>query len=156
MISIKWTASGRTYQLGELRAGHHQYMDRLYQFAYVPEELSGCTHVMTCGDDKMIPEDSPCFSIETTGPCDVYVLYPDKQPFLPVWLEDYERVRKNVTRMDSYFVTLKGYFSLYKKSFPAGEITFYGNSPKAMLKEDWYVETRGTNYCMYSVCVVER
>lgn len=156
MVSVKWTASGYPYQIGELRAGHHQYIDRLYQFAYVPEELSGAAHIMTRGDDKMIPEDQPCFSIEVSRPCDVYVLYPDKQPYLPKWLEDYERVRKNVTRMDSYFVTLKGYFSLYKKSFPVGEILFYGNSPRAMLAEDWYVETMGTNYCMYSVCAAER
>ena len=155
MISIINTASGRTYQIGKLHSGHHQYMDRLYQFAYVPEDLSGCPHIMTCGSDKMIPEDQPCFSIQVSRPCDVYVLYPDKQPVLPKWLEEYERVRKNVTRMDSYFVTLKGYFSLYKKSFPAGEITFMGNSPRTMLAQDWYAESRGTDYCMYSVCVAE-
>ena len=69
MIEIKWTASDRPYQLGELRPGHHQYVDRLYQFAYVPEELSGCPHVMTFGDDKMLPEDKPCFSLEVSRPC---------------------------------------------------------------------------------------
>lgn len=155
MIAIKWTASGRAYQIGELRIGHHQYMDRLYQFSYVPEELSGCPHIMPCGDDKMIPEDEPCYSIEVTRPCDIYVLYPDKQPVLPQWLKDYTRERKNVTRMDTRFDTLKGYFSLYRKSFPAGEILFYGNSPQIMLAEDWYRESNGANYCMYSVCVVE-
>lgn len=103
----------------------------------------------------MLPEDQPCFSIETDGPCEVYVLYPDKQPVLPGWLEAYQRVRKNVTRMDSHPDTLKGYFSLYRRSFQAGEIRFYGSSPRAMLAEDWYVETTGTNYCMYSVCVRE-
>ena len=114
MIEIKWTASGRPYQLGELRPGHHQYVDRLYQFAYVPEELSGCPHVMTFGDDKMLPEDEPCFSLEVSRPCGVYVLYPDKQPYLPQWLTDWERVRMNVTRMDSQF---KGLFFPVKKEF---------------------------------------
>ena len=156
MIEIKWTASGRPYQLGELRPGHHQYVDRIYQFAYVPEELSGCPHVMTFGDDKMLPEDEPCFSLEVSRPCGVYVLYPDKQPYLPQWLTDWERVRMNVTRMDSQFMNLKGYFSLYKKNFPAGEIILYGNSPKAMLAEDWYVETLGNNYCMYTAAVHEK
>ena len=155
MITIKWTASGDAYRMGELRPGHGQYIDRLYQFAHVPEDLYGCPHIMTRGDDKMLPEDQPCFSIETDGPCEVYVLYPDKQPVLPGWLEAYQRVRKNVTRMDSHPDTLKGYFSLYRRSFPAGEILFYGSSTLAMLAEDWYVETTGTNYCMYSVCVRE-
>lgn len=155
MITIKWTASGYAYRMGDLRPGHGQYIDRLYQFAHVPEDLYGCPHIMTRGDDKMLPEDQPCFSIETDGPCEVYVLYPDKQPVLPGWLEAYQRVRKNVTRMDSHPDTLKGYFSLYRRSFQAGEIRFYGSSPLAMLAEDWYVETTGTNYCMYSVCVRE-
>lgn len=83
MITIKWTASGYAYRMGELRPGHGQYIDRLYQFAHVPEDLYGCPHIMTRGDDKMLPEDQPCFSIETDGPCEVYVLYPDKQPVLP-------------------------------------------------------------------------
>ena len=85
----------------------------------------------------------------------MYALYPDKQPVLPTWLESFERVRMNVTRMDSLPTTLKGYFSLYKKHFSAGEIKFYGNSPLAMLAQDWYVENVGTNYCMYSVAVLE-
>lgn len=156
MIEIKHTASGRPYRLGELRVGHHQYIDRLYQFAYVPEELAFCPHVMTFGDDKMIPEDEPCFTVEVSRPCDVYILYPDKQPVLPQWLDGWERTRMNVTRIDSLPMNLKGYFSLYKKSFPADEITFYGNSPRAMLAEDWYVETLGNNYCMYTAAIRER
>ena len=100
----------------------------------------------------MEQEDEPCYSIEVTRPCDIYVLYPDKQPVLPQWLKDYTRERKNVTRMDTRFDTLKGHFFLYRKSFPAGEILFYGNSSQIMLAEDWYRESNGANYCMYSVC----
>ena len=155
MITITSTASGKEYTIGELRTGHHQYMDRLYQFSYIPDELKGCVHIMPHGDDKMLSEKEWCFTIETDRECDVYVLYPDKQPVLPKWLESYERTRMNVTRFDSMHNTLKGYFSLYHKHFAPGEIRFYGSSPDAMLAEDWYVETGGNTYCMYSVAVKE-
>lgn len=61
----------------------------------------------------------------------------------------------NVTRMDSNAMNLKGYFSLYKKEFPAGEIVFGGNSPKCMLAEDFYANHKGANYCMYTVAIRE-
>lgn len=155
MITVKETASGRKYGIGLLRTGHHQFMDRLYQFAYVPDEIVNCPHIITCGSDKMIPEDEWCFTLECDRPCTVYVLYADKQPELPVWLQDFERTRMNVTRMDSMPMTLKGYFSVYKKYFPAGEIRFGGNSPRKMIEEEWYSASRGTDYCMYSVAVRE-
>lgn len=40
-IRIVSTVSGKIYQIGRLQMGHHQYMDRLYQFDYVPEALQG-------------------------------------------------------------------------------------------------------------------
>lgn len=155
-IRIVSTVSGKIYQIGRLQMGHHQYMDRLYQFDYVPEALQGSPHIMTCGDDKMISEDQPCFTVEVDGPASMYVLYPDKQPVLPGWLESWKRERVNVTRMDSSASSLKGYFSVYRRDFPAGRITFNGNSPNAMLREDWYVETGGNTYCMYTVAVREK
>ena len=156
MVTIKSTASGKEYGISKLESGYHQYMDRAYQFDYIPDSIRGCVHIMTCGSDKMFDEHKPCFTITCDHPCDVYVLYADKQPVLPEWLHDYERMRMNVTRLDTMCDCLKGYFSLYKKSFPAGDITFYGNSPSDMLKLDWYCDTRGTNYCMYTVAIVEK
>lgn len=84
---------------------------------------------------------------------EVYVIYPDKQPVLPKWLESYEKMRMNVTRIDSMCDCLKGYFSIYKKVFQKGEVTLYGCSPDNMLNEEWYVESKGANYCMYSVAL---
>lgn len=156
MISIKATASGREYKLGRLDAGELQFMDREYRFAYIPEDLRGAMHVMTCGSDKMIAEDEWCFSLSSDTACDVYVLYADKQPELPVWLNSYERLRMNVTRTDSDARTLKGYFSIYKKHFEPGEIVFGGNSPRKMIAQEWYAKCRGTNYCMYTVAIKEQ
>ena len=155
MIDIKAVASGKEYRLDTLAPGHLQYMDRLYEFSYVPEQLRGCTHIRTCGDDKMIGEEDWCFTVETDRAYDVYVLYPDKQPVLPRWLETYRRVRMTVTRVDSMAFNLKGYFSCYHRRFEPGEIRFYGNSPSAMLAEEWYVASRGNTYCMYSVAMKE-
>ena len=154
-ITIKRVESGREYAVSRFAPGETQYMDRDYRFNYIPEELIGCAHIMTCGNDKIIPESQPCFTLEIDSSADVYILYPDKQPVVPKWLEEYERVRMNVTRQDSRADNLKGYFSLYKKRFPAGEITFYGNSPLAMLALPWYVESGGINYCMYTVAIKE-
>ena len=153
MFCINSVASLKKYRIGNFVPGELQYADRDYIFEYIPEELQGCQSIVTYGSDKMIGEDQPCFSIVSDTECDVYVLYPDKQPVIPEWLTSFERTRMNVTRTDSNATTLKGYFSLFKKHFSAGEITFYGNSPNEMLTNKEYVESRGTNYCMYSVVI---
>lgn len=154
-VTIIRVASGREYNVGVFAPGEPQYMDRDYRFNYIPEELVGCVHIMPCGNDKLTPETDECFTVNIDIEADVYVLYPDKQPVIPKWLESYERVRMNVTRMDSRADNLKGYFSLYKKRFPAGEITFYGSSPLSMLAQPWYETSGGINYCMYSVAIKE-
>ena len=147
------TASGKNYAVSKLVQGDYQYEDRLYQFDYVPSELCGADHIKTHGNDKMFSEHEECFSFESDCDIEVYVIYPDIHKELPVWLESYERVRMNVTRMDSTASNLKGYFSLYKKVFHKGKIVLYGCSPEKMLAEEWYVESGGATYCMYSVCV---
>ncbi|MEL7604261.1 MAG: hypothetical protein AAGU77_13980 [Bacillota bacterium] len=153
MISNLQSKSGKVYEIGRLSTGDYQYVDRLYQFDYIPEELRGCLHIKTHGNDKLIGEGEPCFSFETEEDVDVYVLYPDKQPVLPKWLEEFESMRLNVTRFDSVPSNLKGYFRLYRKRYTKGTVVLYGNSPACMLEQDWYVATNGANYCMYSVCV---
>ena len=152
-ISNLKAASCKCYGLGKLKRGDYQYEDRLYQFNYVPKELTGHIHIKTHGNDKMLSEYDECFSFECDEEVEVFVLYADKHPYLPKWLEAFERMRMNVTRMDSIADNLKGYFSLYKKVYPRGKITLNGSSPSKMLQEEWYVSTNGANYCMYSVCV---
>ena len=155
MIKIKETASGRFYGMSAFAPGNRQYMDREYRFSYIPEELNGLQLIMTCGKDKMIPENKWCFTLLSDHPCDVYVIFADKHPYLPIWLAEFTHMRMNVTRTDSDPQTLKGYFSVYKKTFPAGEVRFGGNSSLNLLARTSYIETRGTDYCMYSVVVKE-
>jgi len=144
------TKSGKKYGIGKLKAGDYQYEDRQYQFDYIPDELKDCIHIKTHGNDKMLSEDEECVTFEVDEPIDVYVLYPDKQPELPKWLEGFEPMRLKVTRIDSMCNNLKGYFGIYKKTFPKGIVTLYGCSPNKMLNEEWYVDSNGANYCMYS------
>jgi len=146
-------ASRKKYETGLLLPGQHQYVDRRYRFNYVPDELMGCFHIQTHGNDKLISEDDECLSFQCNEDIEVYVLYADKHPFLPEWLESFERTRMNITRKDSSADNLKGYFGVYKKIFCKGEVKLYGCSHKNMLAQDWYIETYGMNYCMYSVCV---
>lgn len=63
--------SGKEYQIGELKTGYHQYVDRLYQLDYGPEELYGCIHIITYGHDKMISEVDECVSLEVDRPVDL-------------------------------------------------------------------------------------
>ena len=156
MIQDIITASGKKYNISKLLREKKQYMDRDYRFDYIPELLQGCLHVQTHGNDKMISETDECCRFTCSANVDVYLLYPDKQPALPVWMHDFERTRMNVTRIDSDPSNLKGYFGVYKKSFGKGEtIVLGGSSPQAMLDQEWYVRTEGVNYCMHTFCVRE-
>ena len=58
------TASGRFYGVDILSQSAYQYMDRNYQFNYIPDALSGHIHIKTCGDDKIISEDEDCVVLE--------------------------------------------------------------------------------------------
>jgi len=147
------SASGKPYEIGVLTRGEYQYPDRPYCFDYVPAELDGHLHIKTHGNDKLTPEDQECFAFHADVSVEAYVLFADKFENLPRWLETYERRRMNVTRTDSRSDNLKGYFSLYKKVFPAGRVVCYGCSPRRMLEQEWYGASLGANYCMYTVCV---
>lgn len=147
------SASGKLYGLNTLIKGEYQYMDRSYQFNYIPKELEGVVHIKTCGDDKLISENDTCVSFNINCDADIFILYADKFPIIPNWLNEFERVRLNVTRQDSRISDLKGYFSLFRKTFRNGTVTLYGCSSCEMLKKDWFVQSSGGGYCMYSIAV---
>ncbi len=155
-ISGLASKSGREYAFGKLASGELQYMDRGYRFLYVPEFLKDAIHIMTCGNDKLTSENAASMSFETERPLDIYVLFADKFPVLPNWLQSYERVRANVTRQDSEPATLKGYFSLYRKSFQAGKVELNGCSPETMLERPEYVMTMGATFCMYTLAAIPK
>lgn len=156
MIHNIQTTSGAPYEIGIMAQSQLQYVDRDYRFLFVPEELNGLTHIKTCGNDKLISEREPCFSFNSDTDVSVYVLFADKFPLLPRWLEQFTRLRLNVTRQDSNPENLKGYFSVYRKDFPKGTVMLNGCSPDALLRQSWYIESGGTHYCMYTVCIKEK
>jgi hypothetical protein len=147
------SASGKEYGVNTLIPGEYQYMDRSYQFNYIPEEIVGSIHIKTCGDDKLISEKDICVSFEVNCDVEVYILFGDKFPLIPEWLNQFERIRLNITRQDSRIDNLKGYFSLYRKTFSKGTITLYGCSPVKMLEKEWFVKSMGANYCMYTIAI---
>ena len=152
-VSNLRTSSGKEYGVNKLVQGESQYMDRDYQFNYIPDELLGLTHIKTCGDDKLISENDVCVSFDVNCDVDVFILFGDKWPQVPMWLSQFERMRLNVTRLDSRIDNLKGYFSLYRKTFPKGTVTLYGCSPVEMLEKEWFIKSMGANYCMYTIAV---
>ena len=148
-------ASGACYEIGRLVTGEHQYIDRDYQFDYVPSELNNQLHIKTCGNDKLISENDVCFSFKCDTDIEICILFADKFPILPRWLNSFKKERLNVTRFDSSPNNLKGYFSIFRKRFSSGVITLNGCSPNIMLQQSWFLNTKGNNYCMYSVCIKE-
>jgi len=144
-------ASGKEYGINQIEKGGSQYMDRDYLFNWIPDELSGSTHILTCGNDKLIDENDLCLSFEVDEPVDVYILFADKFPIIPGWLKEYKRLRLNITRDDSDPSNLRGYFGVYMKSFDEGKIELNGCSPSSFLKKEWFVESLGFTYCMYTV-----
>lgn len=149
------SSSGKQYEINKLILGEYQYVDRYYQFNYIPDMFKGCNHIKTHGNDKLISENDICVTFEVNCPVDVYILYADKFPVIPKWLCEYERTRNNITRQDSRADNLKGYFSLYKKHFQEKKIVLYGCSPEIMLNEEWYLKSGGANYCMYTIALLK-
>ena len=64
ILALVKVESGREYSIGKFLPNELQYMDRDYTFNYIPEELKGCVHILTCGNDKLIPENEPCFTMK--------------------------------------------------------------------------------------------
>lgn len=151
-------ASGKTYEVNEggFVPGALQFVDRDYQFNYVPQPLKGLTTVKTAGNDKFIPEDQPCLSFRVNVPVTVYVAYGDKLRFLPAWLSEFSNTRWKVTRLDTNPATLKGIFTLFAKDFPAGVVTLNGNLSKQMAGDGEFQRMKGSTFCMYSVVVAPK
>ena len=146
------TATGKQYALNILRPGEYQYLDRSYQFNYVPDELIGCTHLKTCGDDKLISENKFCLSFEIGKPATIGIIFADKFPVIPNGLRGFESSRNKITRIDSLPSNLKGYFTVFQKEFAKGTVELKGCSPESMLTEE-YISTGGAGFCMYSVII---
>ncbi|OGF48628.1 MAG: hypothetical protein A2231_01510 [Candidatus Firestonebacteria bacterium RIFOXYA2_FULL_40_8] len=149
------TSSGKEYKLNKLITGEYQYMDRYYQFNYIPEDLKECIHLKTCGDDKLISEKNQCVKFEISETADVCVLFADKFPVLPEWLKEYDITRYKITRQDSACCNFKGIFSVFKRRFQKGVVCLNGCSPEKILSEN-YIKSGGANYCMYSVIILKK
>ena len=152
------TASGKDYVINHhgFNPGDRQYIDRDYTFDYIPQIALGHSHILTAGNDKMIPEDSLCLSFNVGVPVTVLVVYADKLRTIPNWLCEYKDTREKVTRTDSNVSTLKGIFTLFAKDFEPGLVELNGNLSATMAEDSAFKASVGTNYCMYSVVVKKR
>ena len=151
-------SSGKTYVINEggFVPGALQFVDRDYQFNYVPQPLKGLTTIKTAGNDKSISENQPCLSFRVNVPVTVYVLYGDKLRILPAWLAEFSNTRWKATRQDTNPATLKGIFTLFAKDFPPGVVTLNGNLSKQMAQDEEFQRMKGATFCMYSVVVAPK
>ena len=153
-ISKLWTASGKTYQVvyNGLFPGTQQYIDRDYEFDYVPARLKGKILIKTAGNDKMYEEDEICLRFEVDRKVVVYVLHANKFTTKPAWLHNFKNTGDIVTRTDCSEATMKGIFTVFAREYPAGSIALGGCLPPGFLTPS-FRQSGGENYCMYSVVV---
>jgi DNA-binding beta-propeller fold protein YncE len=124
---------GRTYEKGILAAGETVHIDRDYSFTHVPAVLEGQEFIRSANDDKEVAADD-FLTFTLSQDAIVYVLYDMRSITLPEWLAD-----DSWELIDQFVVTDDVIRRVYKREFPAGQVTLGGNAQPPMAGS-------GTNY----------
>lgn len=143
LFDIVRANSGRMYFKDFLSYGAVVYSDRDYIYNDIPSFLDGAGYILTANEDKFGGRDFNFeLSIFATRNVEVYVAHSDRYINKPDWLIAFQDTGVDLTYyVDSDLVTL----SLYKRNYPAGSITLYGN-----------IQPNETeNHAMYTVVIVE-
>ncbi len=109
------------YQIAILESGVEYYIDRKYKIVSTPAELDKELLIRTSNNNKDNKSDH-YISFKVQNPVDIYVAYDSRATSLPLWLSDWEKQDDYLGVTDEV-----NYLDLYKKTFPAGEISLSGN-----------------------------
>ncbi|HQU36903.1 MAG TPA: hypothetical protein PLR65_09980, partial [Anaerolineales bacterium] len=141
LFEIVRANSGRTYFKGVLTYGAVVYADRDYIYNDIPPFIDGAEYILTANEDKFGSDEFE-LSLLATRNVDVYIGHSDRYTNKPDWLMTFQDIGADLTfYAGSDLVTL----SLYKRSYPAGPITLYGN-----------IQSNETaNHAMYTIVIVE-
>lgn len=113
-------ASGKTYEAAEgLGNGEKSYIDRSYTYARVPDELTGSVFIRTANDDKTSSGDA-FLRFVVSEDAVVYVAYDDRIAGKPAWMSGFSDT-------GAALISAAKPMSIYRKSFPAGEVVLGGN-----------------------------
>ena len=112
--------SGKPYNVVDgLEDGETSYIDRNYSYSDVPDTLAGGVYIRTANDDKLSKGDA-FLRFSTNQRATVYVAHDDRIPRKPSWMIGFSDTGDDLVSADKPM-------SLFRKSFPAGEIVLGGN-----------------------------
>jgi len=115
-------SNGKSYEFitNGMNSGATQYIDRTFVFTSIPSTVQGLTYLKTANDDKLSTGNN-FLSFDTSQPLTIYVAHDDRYTTKPSWLSSYTITNDNI-------VSGAGTFSIYKKDFPVGMVSFGGNT----------------------------
>jgi hypothetical protein len=109
-----------SYQVrNDLQVGSTVYIDRVFTYTSIPNQLLGSVYIQTANSDKTSSGTS-FISFSTDTDASVYVAHDARITTKPSWLSSFIDTGLTITNTDT---TL----NVYKKDFPAGTITLGGN-----------------------------
>ena len=111
------------YAKDTLSVGSEYYLDRTYEIGSQPAGFENHTAILTRNDDKYV-SDSEHIILNLSSSATIYVAYDKRASSLPTWLESFTSTGDRVySNGDSSM----GYFRLYKKDYPPGQVVLGGN-----------------------------
>jgi len=116
-------ASGIKYTCAKINVYDEYYIDRAFVATNIPTILSDTTWIKTANNDKDRTE-ANFLSFTVNNNVTVYVGFDSRATQIPTWLQSWTQTGQQIATSD----TSMGSFNVYKKDFPAGQITLGGNS----------------------------
>ncbi len=118
------TVKGAKATAQTVAKGSKLYTDRDYTITLLPSELVAGSHVQTANDDKYSTS-SNYVQFALGSAANVYVVFDNRATSLPHWLSSWEKTSNVIDTSDVKF-------TVYKKSFNAGDVVLGGNGVSPM------------------------
>ncbi len=120
LVTINSVSSGFAYTVADSTNGQTIYIDRTYAVAGLPAAITDGKLIRTRNDDDQVTA-NPHLTFTLGQSADVYVAYSTSATSLPAWLAGFTDTGTTVTAAGA------GSFKLYRKTFPAGQVSLGGN-----------------------------
>ena len=124
ITKIVSVSTGQSYRVGVANLGALPYIDRTYTLGTLPPALVNQEMIQTSNnDDYVVTPAHLTFTLSASA--DVYVAYSALATNLPGWANGFTLTPGTITAGGA------GTFNIYKKTFPAGNVTLGGNDRAA-------------------------
>jgi len=119
--------TGSVYTTYIMQVKQRCYVDREMEINRVPADLTGLAAIRTAYADKDCGGDN-LLHFTVKRPAAVFVAYPASELRQPQWLHTFDKEADQVEVVDD-MAQANYIFQLYRREFPAGQITLGGNRP---------------------------